>query len=103
MKDREYMHCIKCSHNIHRDCTGLQEINDIVIITCPVCGAILDAQAKSAPLAYSDYLPTVDQCTYTIHCLQKQEAKLSNALKQIHDTITKLDILREIAKEKEQN
>ena len=44
-----------------------------------------------------------DEIRYTIHCLLKQEDKLKNALTQVRNTITKLDIMLECAIEKENN
>jgi hypothetical protein len=77
----------------------MKEVDGAVVIGCPCCHAIIAVKSEAVALDYSDYLPTEEQLTYTIHCLLKQKTKLSHALKQVHATITKLEVLRELAKE----
>jgi uncharacterized Zn finger protein (UPF0148 family) len=89
-----YTFCTRCHTNIEE---SLLIAGDADNLYCPVCDTLVK---KKAP-PKKEYALTVDQCTYTIHCLQKQEIKLNHALKQVHDTITTLEILRELAKEKE--
>jgi PleD family two-component response regulator len=61
----------------------------------------VDTIAPPPKLNIEEFLPTVDQLNYAIHCLKKQIVKVEHAHRQLHDTITKFDILREYLKEKE--
>lgn len=93
------VYCKTCGKSVDRSNLIKDTVDSVELIYCPVCRSVLSAKIPAN--VYADYLPTVDQINYTIHCLQKQEAKVTNALKQLHETITKLDILREMSKEKE--
>jgi len=93
-----YSVCPHCSTLVHNLALHVYTVDDADVNLCPGCGGVISVKHA---YNYDMYLPTSDQCTYTIHCLQKQESKLTNALKQVHDTITKLEVLRELAKEKE--
>lgn len=100
--------CKHCGVSIDVEATPKEVINNegqpsVLIVYCPACRGVLGAFAEAIPTGkeqYSMYLPSVDECTYTIHCLLKQESKLQRALEQVHGTITKLEVLRELAKEK---
>lgn len=98
----EYSYCTECETNIEHSLLEVFEVDGVTLVGCPRCGNIMSAKADS-PVSNDAYMLTTDQCTYTIHCLLKQEAKLQHALAQVHHTITKLEILRELAKEKELN
>lgn len=54
-------------------------------------------------MSQRDYLPDPDQCRYALHLFNKQLAKLEHARRQLHDMITKFEILlqRSIEKERE--
>lgn len=97
----EITFCTNCGRNIVNDCLHISEVDRATIISCPICHQILAVKSEAVP-DYEEYLLTVDQYNYTIHCLLKQEVKLKNALTQVHHTVTKLEILRELAREKEQ-
>ena len=79
----------------------VREVDGVTLVCCPHCNSTLFVKSDLQALSAKQFSLTSDQCSYTIHCLQKQEVKLQHALKQVHETITTLEILRELAKEKE--
>jgi hypothetical protein len=97
----EYTFCKHCEKNIH--CTELhvEEVDGATVIGCPSCHRIMAVKTEEQELDYSQYLPSPDQITYTIHCLMKQATKLKHAMAQVAQTITKLEVLRELAQENE--
>ena len=95
----EYTECNFCRRRFDTEDLVVHEVDGAVVIGCPCCHSIIAVKSEVTERDYSEYLPTAEQLTYTIHCLMKQKAKLSHALKQVHATITKLEVLRELAKE----
>ncbi|BCS54078.1 hypothetical protein [Geobacter sp. SVR] len=68
---------------------------------CSFCGDFIYAERFDTVMPEQDYSLTQDELRYTIHSLQKQLAKVGNARAQLITTITKLEIMLELAKEKE--
>lgn len=94
-----YTYCKNCKKNIFHTELIVEEVDGATVIGCPSCHKIIAVKTEAVALDYSAYLPSPDQITYTIHCLQKQAVKLNHALSQVTQTITKLEVLRELALE----
>lgn len=99
----EYTHCNFCTYHIPNSELVIKEVDGATVISCPDCLTILAVKVEQTQMDYSEFLPNVDEINYTIHCLHKQATKLSSGLVQLYSTITKFEILRELAKEKELN
>jgi len=97
----EFTICKHCEKNIHFTELHVEEVDGATVIGCPLCHRIMSVKTEEQELDYSQYLPSPDQITYTIHCLMKQAAKLKHAMAQVAQTITKLEVLRELAQENE--
>lgn len=102
--------CTKCWYAVSKDLLEEYEGVDGFMYHCPVCNKYqFTIPYTEEDLKVEEVKPKIDvalnsdEIRYTIHCLLKQEDKLKNALSQIHNTITKLDIMLECAIEKENN
>jgi hypothetical protein len=69
---------------------------------CPACITYLFQLDYDEPAGKtSEHEMTPDEIRYAIHSLGKQLQKVENARKQLYSTIAKLEIMLEVAKERE--
>lgn len=112
MSEFKYKFCKGCGHNIEVGSMDSYEVVDGILHHCPRCNHPLVKETFSGVQAdyadptksiaeYAQFLPTVDQLNYVEYILNKQLAKVTKAQKQLFETITKIQIMREIAKENE--
>jgi hypothetical protein len=114
--DYKYKFCCGCGRNIEIGSMERYETVDGFLYHCPVCdhpmivendtGVVadyVDQRKQPRRVDYSEFLPNVDQLNYLAHIVSKQEGKLQHALKQVHTINTKIQIMKELAKEQEKN
>lgn len=98
-----FVECNYCESLIHVDALVEYECVDDFMYHCPNCnnyvGKVPYPVEPEAPVT-SDYDLTTDEIRYTLHILTKQLQKVDNARKQLHSTVTKLEIMLEVTKEK---
>jgi len=95
----EFTICKHCEKNIHFTELHVEEVDGATVIGCPLCHRIMSVKTEATELDYSAYLPTVDECNYNIHILNKQIDIVEKRHTILHNLITKYEIMRELTRE----
>lgn len=105
--------CPACNYKGESTQMTVVMVNDEMNVHCPRCFQLLvtysdhregceeDEAAPCDGCGVTDYLPTEDQCRYSLHLYEKQIAKLQNAMDQLNEMVTKTQVLMELAHERE--
>ena len=102
-KESNKMYTCWCCHRVfHEDYVRNECAVYEGAYTCPICSNVLNNKPEVKPItSYSEFLPDEDQVRYLRHIVEKQLHKVEHAQKQLYSILGKLEIMSEMAKEKE--